>query len=146
MNSNLTKLCRMEFSLSTVASTPQNHIASTAQWKPTRTKRVWKQHYLGYVLDRAWYTKQAQERFCSPGEKSCMHHRTRFLFELLADAGLRGHAMLRNVKLNSRSALCIALASNSSESAMELPSQEKINKMKMLLGTDEPPKWYEYDG
>jgi len=54
--------------------------------------------------------------------------------------------MLKNVKLNSRSALCITLASNSSKSAMELPPQEKIDKLKLLLGTDEAPKWYEYDG
>jgi hypothetical protein len=136
----------MEFAPPTIASTPQNHVASiSARRKPTR-KRVWKQRYLGYVVDRAWYTKQAQERFCSPGEQSCMHHRTRFLFELLIAAGLSGHAMLKNVKLNSRSALCITLASNNSKSTMKLPSQEKIDKLKALLGTDEPAKWYEYDG
>jgi len=27
-----------------------------------------------------------------------------------------------------------------------LPPQHKIEKLKSLLGTDEPPMWYEYDG
>ena len=109
--------------------------------------RVWKLHYHGYVLDSAWYKAQAQSRFGSAVEPDVFHHRTHFLFGLLAEAGLSGgRAQLRNVKSDGGSALCIALASNSNENAMILPPQVKIEKLKSILGTDEPPRWYEYDG
>jgi len=112
----------------------------------TNAKRAWKPYCCGYILDRAWYKAEAQARFCSPNETPAMYHRTRFLFGLVAEAGLGGVAHFRNVKFRGRSALCVALASNKSESAMILPAQEKIEKLKTLLGTEEPPKWYEYDG
>jgi len=65
---------------------------------------------------------------------------------LLVEAGLRGRARLRNVKVVGGTSLCIGLASNMSDSAMKLPPQEAVDKLKELLGIDEPPKWYEYSG
>jgi hypothetical protein len=129
-----------------VDSTPSNRVLPATKGKTSRTKRVWKQYYCGYVLDSTWYTEQAQARFGSLDGESRMSHRTRFLFGLLADAGLSRRALFRNVKFDGDSALCIALASNRSESEMKLPAQEKVDKLKALIGTDEPPKWYEYDG
>jgi hypothetical protein len=107
---------------------------------------VWKQRYCGYILDREWYTAQAQARFGSPNERSTFNQRTRFIYSLLNESGLRGHSRLRNVKVEGGSRLCITLASNSSKREMELPPQENVDKLKALLGTDEPPKWYLYDG
>jgi len=86
----------------------------------TEAKRAWKQYCCGYVLDRAWYKAEAQARFCSPNETPAMSHRTRFLFGLVAEAGLSRLAHFRNVKFRGGSALCVALASNKSESAMIL--------------------------
>jgi hypothetical protein len=131
------------------ASLPLHIAMASAKGKSTKGKRprVWKQYYHGYVLDSAWYNAQARLRFATDDEPDAFHHRTRFLFGLLAEAGLSGgRAQFKNVKFDGGSALCIALASNSSESAMILPPQVKIEKLKSLLGTDEPPKWYEYDG
>jgi hypothetical protein len=73
-------------------------------------------------------------------------YRARVTFGLLVEAGLRGRARLRNVKVDGGTRLCISLASNMSESAMKLPPQEEVNKLKELLGIDGPPKWYEYSG
>jgi hypothetical protein len=36
-----------------------------------------------------------------------MHHRMRFIIELLADARLSGRATFRNVRVNDGSALCM---------------------------------------
>ena len=67
-------------------------------------------------------------------------------FGLLNDTGLSGIARLRNVKVEGDTRLCIALASNRSKSMLRLPPQEKIDKLKVLLGMDESPQWYEYSG
>jgi hypothetical protein len=126
-----------------------HNVTTSAKKKAANGKRarVWKLCYHGYVLDSAWYKAQAQSRFGSDDEPDAFHHRTRFLFGLLSEAGLSGgRAQLRNVKFDGGSALCIALASNSNESAMILPPQDRVEKLKSLLGTDKPPAWYEYDG
>lgn len=72
--------------------------------------------------------------------------RTRFLFPLIADTGLSGRARLRNVRVDGGTAHCIAVAANTSKSDMKLPPQEKVDKLMGLLGTNEPPKCYVYDG
>jgi hypothetical protein len=127
---------------------PSTSSRSVTTPKSTKGKRarVRKLYYQGYVLNTDWYKEQAQLRFGSEDEPDAFHHRTRFLFGLLADAGLSGgRARFRNVKVDGGgSALCIALASNKDDSTM--PPQDKIEKLKSLIGTDEPPKWYEYDG
>jgi hypothetical protein len=124
-------------------------VRTSTKRKATKGKRarVWKLYYHGYVIDSTWFKAEAQSRFGSDDEPDAFHHRTRFLFGLLAEAGLSsGRAQLRNVKFDGGSALCIALASNSNESAMIPPPQDKIEKLKSLLGTDKSPRWYEYDG
>ena len=57
-----------------------------------------------------------------------------------------GSARLLNVKVGGKTSFCITLALNRSKSTLRLPPQEKIDKLKMLLGTDEHPQWYEYSG
>ena len=57
-----------------------------------------------------------------------MSYQARVTFGLLVEAGLRGRARLRNVKVKvvGGTSLCIGLASNMSESAMKLPPQEAV--------------------
>jgi hypothetical protein len=119
--------------------------SSTPKKKLNRNKHVWTLHYCGYVLDRAWYLEQSAARFGAEGVSE-FSQRLRFFYSLIMDSGLSGRATLKNVKLHRDSGLCIALASNASERSTKLPPQAKIDKLKALLGTDEPPKWYEYDG
>jgi hypothetical protein len=79
---------------------------------------------------------EAHARFGSESEPVAFHHRTRFLFGLLREAGLNDdRARLKNVKVKGGSALCIALASS-------LLPQSVIEKLMALLNTDEEPKWY----
>lgn len=53
---------------------------------------------------------------------------------------------IRPVYFGRKVFACVALAENTSERAMQLPSQENINAMKLVLQTDEEPKWYKYYG
>lgn len=138
----------MDLTFTPLGPLPSTHSVTTPKSMKGKRARIQKQYYHGYVLNSAWYKEQAQLRFGSEDEPDAFHHRTHFLFGVLAEAGLSGgHAQFRNVKVDSgKLALCIALTSNKNKSSMGLPPQDKIEKLKSLLGTDEPPKWYEYDG
>ena len=46
----------------------------------------------------------------------------------------------------SESATVRSFVSRSHPTSEKLPSQDQTDKLKGLIGMDEPPKWYEYDG
>lgn len=53
---------------------------------------------------------------------------------------------IRPVDFDRKILACIALAENTSQRAMQLPSQHAIEQMKNVLQTTEDPKWYKYYG
>lgn len=46
----------------------------------------------------------------------------------------------------SESTTVRSFVSRSHPTSEKLPSQDQTDKLKALIGMDEPPKWYEYDG
>jgi len=53
---------------------------------------------------------------------------------------------IRPVDLDRNILTCIALAENTSQRAMQLPSQRAVDQMKHMLQTTEDPKRYKYYG
>jgi hypothetical protein len=67
---------------------------------------------------------------------------SKYTLRLHAQCSLLWRTRLRVVRFGNSFANCITLGENTSESAMKVPPEEIIDKMKVLLGTKEEPKWY----
>jgi len=110
------------------------------QPQPTKQRRM----VYGFIIDTAVAGERGRINFdpalCDPPE---MVYVKKMMFECRL---IWRRTTIRPVDFGRKILACIALAENTSERAMQLPSQEDIDAMKLVLQMDEEPKWYKYYG
>ena len=123
-------------------------MASLAKTKSTTRKpksRTARQVY-GFIIEDDWIAKRAQADFgpslTTTAAKS--HAYGYILLKLLNESRLGGLAAPRCIMHHGHMKICIALAEGRSIAPPTLPPQASLNKLKQLLGTDKPARWYGY--
>ncbi|KAH9938941.1 hypothetical protein B0H21DRAFT_757635 [Amylocystis lapponica] len=115
--------------------------------KKLSQQRQWRHMVLGYVVPR----DIAAERAAAMWGTDRAPHELAFRYavwvtqrcELISKGRINLHVVYVDKKTQDTD-FCITLAQNTSAKAMVLPSQEKIDKLKQLIQTEEPPQWWEF--
>ncbi|THH15254.1 hypothetical protein EW146_g5198 [Bondarzewia mesenterica] len=104
--------------------------------------------YYGYVPTEEWLVQYGVKKNLgkadTPWHASCTVLNA--AFDIFRRTGPGGCWKLPVVYVSGGKASCLAIASSNPMDQMPMPSPEKIQRLKEVLGTEREPQWYRYAG
>jgi hypothetical protein len=108
--------------------------------KPIKQRRM----AYGFVIDWAAAAEQGRGDF---NPALCDTPQMTYVKSMMRECRvIWPNTKIQPVDLNRNILACIVLAENTSQRAMQLPSQHVVDQMKHVLQATEDPKWYKYYG